>query len=125
MSESIHAPARGDSGAEPGPTARRMFQLVEPIPLVTYNSDEPTEALMALGLRNVWDAYFAGRAAPLGRVPAEVVHAIFYNFADGEVARHIPRVWDTATPEAALAAREQGPDGGTDHVRRASGAPHT
>jgi hypothetical protein len=37
-----------------------------------------------------------------------VVHAVFYNFADGEVARHIPRVWDTATPEAALAAREQG-----------------
>ncbi len=28
--------------------------------------------------------------------------------ADGEVSRHIPRVWDTATPEAALAAREQG-----------------
>jgi hypothetical protein len=37
-----------------------------------------------------------------------VVHAIFYNFADGEVARHIPRVWDTTTPEAALAARERG-----------------
>ena len=63
---------------------------------------------MALGFRNYWDGYFAGRAAPLGRVPAEVVHAAFYNFADGEVARHIPRVWDTATPEAALAAREQG-----------------
>ena len=37
-----------------------------------------------------------------------MVHAIFYNFADGEVARHIPRVWDTATPEASLAARELG-----------------
>ena len=89
-------------------TARRMFRLVEPIPAVTYNADEPTEALMALGLRNVWDAYFAGRAAPLGRVPAEVVHAIFYNFAEGEAARHIPRVWDMTTPEAALAARQQG-----------------
>jgi hypothetical protein len=89
-------------------TARRMHRLVEPIAAVTYNADEPTDALMALGLRNVWDAYFAGRAAPLGPVPAEVVHAIFYNFADGEVARHIPRVWDTATPEAALAAREHG-----------------
>jgi hypothetical protein len=90
------------------PIARRMFQLVEPIAVVTYNSDEPTEALMALGLRNVWDAYFAGRAAPLGRVPAEVVHAIFYNFADGEAARHIPHIWDMTTPEAALAARQQG-----------------
>jgi hypothetical protein len=89
-------------------TARRLHRLVEPIHLVTYFSDEPTEALMALGLRNYWDGYFAGRAAPLGRVPAEVVHAIFYNFADGEVSRHIPRVWDIATPEEALAAREQG-----------------
>jgi hypothetical protein len=92
----------------PGATARRLHGLVEPIHLVTYLSEEPTDALLALGLRNYWDGYFAGRAAPLGRVPAEVVHAVFYNFADGEVARHIPRVWDTTTPEAALAARERG-----------------
>jgi hypothetical protein len=89
-------------------TARRMHRLVEPIHLVTYFSGEPTDALMALGHRNYWDGYFAGRAAPLGRVPPEVVHAIFYNFADGEVARHIPRVWDTATPEDALTARQRG-----------------
>lgn len=86
-----------------------LFHLVEPVAVVTYMADEPTHAVMALGLRNVWDAYFAGRAAPLGReVPAVVVHALFYNFADGEVARHIPRVWDTVTPEAANAARERG-----------------
>ena len=92
----------------PDTVARRMHRLVEPIHMVTYFSAEPTAALMALGHRNYWDGYFAGRAAPLGRVPAEVVHAIFYNFADGEVSRHIPRVWDTATPEEALAARERG-----------------
>jgi hypothetical protein len=92
-----------------GSVGRRLFELVEPIAVVTYMAEEPTEAVMALGLRNVWDAYFAGRAAPLGRdVPPEVVHALFYNFADGEVARHIPRVWDMVTPEAANAAREQG-----------------
>src|SRR5215203_1153532 len=89
--------------------ARRLFQLVEPVAVVTYMANEPTEAVMALGLRNMWDAYFAGRAAPLGRdVPPEVVHALFYNFADGEVARHIPRVWDFVTPEAASAARQAG-----------------
>ena len=90
------------------PVARRLYRLVEPVHLVTYFCAEPTDELMALGHRNYWDGYFAGRAAPLGRVPAAVVHAIFYNFADGEVARHIPRVWDTATPEAALAARQRG-----------------
>lgn len=89
--------------------ARRLFQLVEPVAGVTYMADEPTEALMALGLPTVWDAYFAGRAAPLGReVPAAVVHALFYNFAAGEVARHIPRVWSLVSPEDANAARQQG-----------------
>jgi len=89
--------------------ARQLFELIEPVAVVTYMANEPTEAVMALGLPNVWDAYFAGRAAPLGRdVPAAVVHALFYNFADGEVARHIPRVWESVTPEAANAARQQG-----------------
>jgi hypothetical protein len=88
--------------------ARRFHELVEPIHLVSYFAEEPTAELMALGHRNYWDGYFAGRAAPLGPVSAEVVHAVFYNFADGEVARHIPRVWKTASPEAALAARQRG-----------------
>ncbi|ONI79613.1 hypothetical protein ALI144C_22795 [Actinosynnema sp. ALI-1.44] len=95
--------------SHPQPVARRMYDLVEPIGMVPYFADESDEALIALGLRNQWDAYFAGRAAPFGRaVPAEVVHAVFYNFAPGEVARHLPRVWALTTPEAALAARERG-----------------
>ncbi|MDQ6927576.1 MAG: MarR family transcriptional regulator [Actinomycetota bacterium] len=92
-----------------GTMARRLFELVEPVAVVAYMAGEPTDAVTALGPLTMWDAYFAGRAAPLGRdAPAAVVHAIFYNFADGEVARHIPRVWDLVTPEAAIAAREQG-----------------
>jgi hypothetical protein len=85
-----------------------MFELVEPIGVIPYSSDEPNEALFALGFTNYWDTYFAGRAAPLGIVPAEVVDAVFYNFAPGEVARHIPKVWRTTTPEAAIAARQAG-----------------
>ncbi|MFF1922868.1 MarR family transcriptional regulator [Streptomyces sp. NPDC058221] len=89
-------------------TARRMFELLEPICLVTFFADECNEELAALGHRTYWDGYFASRAAPLGRVPAEVVHAAFYSFTDGEVARHIPSVWETITPEASVAARERG-----------------
>jgi hypothetical protein len=87
--------------------ARRMFELVEPIGVIPYSADEPNEAMFALGFTDYWDTYFAGRAAPLGIVPAEVVDALFYNFAPGEVARHIPKVWRT-TPEAALEARQLG-----------------
>jgi hypothetical protein len=85
-----------------------MFELVEPIGAIPYSADEPNEAMFALGFTNYWDTYFAGRAAPLGLVPAEVVDALFYNFAPGEVARHIPQVWRTTTPEAAIAARRSG-----------------
>jgi hypothetical protein len=37
-----------------------------------------------------------------------VLHAVFYNFADGEVAHHIPWVWGKTTPEEAIAVRERG-----------------
>jgi hypothetical protein len=84
----------------------RMFELVEPIGTVSFSSG-PDEAFRALGMRNYWDGYFAGRAAPLGTAPAEVVHAVFYNFADGEVARHIPWVWGKTTPAQAIAVRER------------------
>jgi hypothetical protein len=44
-------------------TARRMFELLEPICLVTYFADECNEELAALGHRIYWDGYFASRAA--------------------------------------------------------------
>src|ERR1700754_1783457 len=91
-----------------GSMARRMFELVEPIGVIPYSANEPNEAMFALGFTDYWDTYFAGRAAPLGFTTAEVVDALFYNFAPGEVARHIPKVWRTTTPEAAIAARQLG-----------------
>ncbi|WP_431605724.1 SCO6745 family protein [Amycolatopsis melonis] len=89
-------------------TARRMFELLEPICLVTFLADECNEELAKLGHRTYWDGYFASRAAPLGRVPAQVVHAAFYSFTPAEAARHIPSAWETIPPEASLAARERG-----------------
>ncbi|PXX60906.1 hypothetical protein DFR70_10997 [Nocardia tenerifensis] len=93
----------------PHPQAKihRMFELVEPIATITF-SEVPNEAFLAVGMRNYWDGYFAGRAAPLGLAPAAVVHAVFYNFAEGEVARHIPWVWGKVSPEEAIAVRERG-----------------
>ncbi len=85
-----------------------MFGLLEPICLVTFFADECNEEMAALGHRTYWDGYFASRAAPLGRVPAEVVHAAFYSFAEGEAARHIPSAWEAIPPEASVAARLRG-----------------
>ncbi|MEU3660648.1 MarR family transcriptional regulator [Streptomyces sp. NPDC032940] len=89
-------------------TARRMHELLEPVCLVTFFAGEADRELAALGHRTYWDGYFASRAAPLGRVPAEVVHAAFYSFADGEAARHIPSAWETVPPEESVAARLRG-----------------
>jgi hypothetical protein len=91
----------------PAATIHRMFELVDPIGMATF-SEVPNDAFLAVGMRNYWDGYFAGRAAPLGLAPAEVVHAVFYNFAPGEVERHIPWVWDKITPQEAIAVRLQG-----------------
>jgi hypothetical protein len=88
-------------------TARRLGPLVSTIHEVAY-SRIPHEEFEALGARSYWDGYFAGRAAPLGLSPPEVVHAAFYNFGPGEVARHIPFVWGLVTPEQALATRLRG-----------------
>jgi hypothetical protein len=85
-----------------------MFELLEPICLVTFMAEECNEEMAALGHRTYWDGYFASRAAPLGRVPAQVVHAAFYSFAEGEAARHIPSAWETIPPEASVAARLRG-----------------
>jgi hypothetical protein len=90
------------------PTARRPWQLLEPIHAVTHFSPEPLAELKAAGYRGFWMGYFAGRAAPLGRAGAEVVHALFYNFKPEHVARALPDAWDFAPPERAIAARQAG-----------------
>ena len=84
--------------------------LLEPLHLVTYMADEPNEAMEAIGFdsANYWPLYFAGRAAPLGQVPAAVVDAIFYNFAPGMTDEFYTGVWEITTPSEALAAREAG-----------------
>src|SRR4051795_9931662 len=102
-----HDHRRGQPMRHSQAKVHRMFELIEPIATVTF-SEVVDEAFLALGMRNYWDGYFAGRAAPLGLAPAEVVHAVFYNFAEGEVARHIPWVWGRTTPQEALAVRERG-----------------
>ncbi len=85
--------------------ARQFYDRFEPIHAVTYFAPEARAALAGLGYRGFWMGYFAARSAPLGVVPAEVVTAVFYNFAHARVAKSLPAAWDIAEPSAALAAR--------------------
>ena len=99
-------------------TARRLWALGEPYHALTYFADECRSAAEAVGLTGFWQAYFAMRVAPLGPVGPEVVTAAFYNFAPTFVARRVPELWRTVTPEAALEARLAGVDAA---VRRVLG----
>ncbi|MEJ8641530.1 hypothetical protein WKI68_08635 [Streptomyces sp. MS1.HAVA.3] len=47
----------------------------------------------------------------MGAVGAGAVTAAFYNYRHDLVARHVPAVWGTTTPEQALAARLRAADG--------------
>ena len=85
--------------------ARRFFDRVEPVHVVTYFAPECRAAFDALGYPGFWMSYFAARSAPLGTVPAEVVAATFYNFTLARVARALPAAWDIASPDTLLATR--------------------
>ncbi len=88
--------------------ARDVWRLLEPIHAVCYFSPEPSQHLKEAGYRGFWMGYFAGRAAPLGQTPAELVHALFYNFALTHVKRAVPDAWKFAPPTDALKARSEG-----------------
>jgi hypothetical protein len=85
-----------------------LWSRLEPIHGVTYFSPEARAALSGAGYKGFWMGYFAGRAAPMGPVGAEVVLATFYNFSISHVRRAIPDAWSFAPPGAALEARQQG-----------------
>ncbi|GGQ25579.1 SCO6745 family protein [Streptomyces roseolilacinus] len=98
------APAESTGGA----AARRLWTLVEPVHAVLYFAPECRDAFEAAGLRGFWRGYFAGRAAPLGAVGAEVVTAAFFSFAPRTAARAVPAVWGTVPPGEALRVRREG-----------------
>ncbi|MFE9773594.1 MarR family transcriptional regulator [Streptomyces sp. NPDC005931] len=101
MSMPLPIPTRED-------IARDLWRLFEPIHAVVYFAPEPLEEFRTAGYRGFWMGYFAGRAAPLGRVGADVVHALFYNFAYARVSRAVPAAWGFAPPAQALEARVRG-----------------
>jgi len=91
--------------------ARKQHRTLEPYHGLVYFSAEAAAGYAALGVTDGQMGYFASRSAPLGAVPAEVVIATFYNFAEAEVRRCIPTAWALASPGDLLEARLDGIDG--------------
>jgi len=63
--------------------------------------------MFALGFTNYWDTTSPDGQRPWA-CPGRSGGRALLQLRSGEVARHIPKVWRTTTPEAAIAARQMG-----------------
>jgi hypothetical protein len=89
---------------------RRCHNVLNPLHSAHYFSPDLGRELADLGVTDRDAAYFAARASAMGAVGAGVVTATFYNFRHELVAKHVPEVWRTASPQALLAARARAAD---------------
>ncbi|MCP9208198.1 SCO6745 family protein [Streptomyces sp. NEAU-Y11] len=94
----------------PERAARRCHTVVNPLHSAVYFAPDYGHELARLGMEERGAVYFVSRAAAFGRVGAGVVTATFYNFKHELIARHLPKVWDVISPEAALEARLRAAD---------------
>ncbi|WP_432083692.1 SCO6745 family protein [Streptomyces sp. WAC 04229] len=100
--------------------ARRCHNTLNSLHSTHYFSPDTGRELAALGVTDPRAVNFAVRAAALGAAGAGAVTAAFYNYKYELVARHVPAVWETVTPEQALAARSRAVDA---TLRRLLGEP--
>jgi hypothetical protein len=84
--------------------ARKLGRTANPYASIVFLAPETTEAYAATGLTGRM-GYFAGRAAPMGAVPAGVVIAAFYSFQPDLIRSCIPQAWSLAAPAVILANR--------------------
>jgi hypothetical protein len=94
----------------PPRAGRRCHNALNPLHSTVYFSPDLGTELAGVGIEDPAAAYFAARSAALGAVGPGAVAATFYNFNPELIARHLPAVWDTASPETVLAARLRAAD---------------
>ncbi|MBT2456169.1 hypothetical protein [Streptomyces sp. ISL-86] len=91
--------------------ARRCWHTaINPLHTTIYFSPDLAKEFAALGVTERVAVNLASRSAAMGAVDAGTVTATFYSYRHELVARHVPAVWDTITPEQALAARLRAAD---------------
>ncbi|MBT2482514.1 hypothetical protein [Streptomyces sp. ISL-94] len=83
---------------------------INPLHSTVYFSPDYLKELAAFGVDNPTAANLAGRAAAMGPVGPGVVAATFYNYRYDHLARYLPAVWDSVSPEEVIAARYRAAD---------------
>ncbi|MFF1692332.1 hypothetical protein ACFVXC_01730 [Streptomyces sp. NPDC058257] len=96
--------------SSPAPTlhpraGRRCHNVLNSLHSTHYFSPDAARELAGIGITHPKAVNFAVRTAAMGPVGAGVVTAAFYNYKHELVARHVPDIWRTASPEDVLAAR--------------------
>ncbi|MFJ5293637.1 hypothetical protein [Streptomyces sp. NPDC088348] len=94
----------------PPRAGRRCHHSVNPLHSTLYFSPDLSEQLVGVGIDDASAAYFAARGAAMGAVGPGTIAATFYNFNPGLIARHVPAVWETASPRTVLDARLRAAD---------------
>ncbi|MGW0119348.1 SCO6745 family protein [Streptomyces sp. NPDC003327] len=94
----------------PPRAGRRCHNALNPMHSTVYFSPDLDRELTALGITDTTAMRLASRSAALGAVGAGTVAATFYNYNHELLARHLPAVWETASPAAVLEARLRAAD---------------
>ncbi|MFE2015425.1 hypothetical protein [Streptomyces sp. NPDC059491] len=91
--------------ALPPRAGRRCHNALNPLHSTVYFSPDLDREFTALGFTDQSAMRLASRSAALGAVGAGTVAATFYNYNHELLSRHLPAVWETASPAAVLDAR--------------------
>ncbi|MFF0739855.1 hypothetical protein ACFYVL_05580 [Streptomyces sp. NPDC004111] len=94
----------------PARAGRRCNSPLNALHSTVYFSPEYAEELASLGIDDPEAPFFVGRVAALGTVGPGVVAAAFYNYNYDLIAKVLPALWETVTPEAVLGARLRAAD---------------
>ncbi|MFJ7067567.1 hypothetical protein [Streptomyces sp. NPDC101115] len=94
----------------PPRAARRCAHPVNLLHATLFFSPDLDVVFKELGFEDSSAIRLAARSAPLGAVGAGTVAATFYNYNHGFLARHLPAVWETASPAEVLDARTRAMD---------------
>ncbi|MFB8085275.1 hypothetical protein ACFWNC_10105 [Streptomyces sp. NPDC058369] len=94
----------------PPRAGRRCHNALNPLHSSLYFSPDLGKELGGIGIDDPSAVYFATRAAAMGAVGADTVTATFYNFNHALVSRHVPAIWDIASPAKVLDARLRAAD---------------